>query len=171
MNEPALTPDSHPYPTRSKMVDTYLGDIAWKLVSTQVAQARTLAVRLPHIGVALASSELHSSHDTYVEWCSRWIEPARSLEQYAAWFKDAGETAGDAADQTPFAALQALRLRRTIREIPAPQLPPPETFAPEDRAAAEDCELLLHAARKWYSNVGRHDAIVQGNLARLGVLR
>jgi hypothetical protein len=171
MNERALTPDSQPYPTRSKMVDTYLADIAWKLASSQVAQARTLAVRLPHLGVALSSGDLHSSPDAYIEWCARWVEPARSPEKYAEWLEDAGETAGDASDQTPFAALQALRLRRTIREISAPQLPATETFAPEDRPAAEACELLLHAARKWYSQVGRHDAVVQSNLARLGVLR
>lgn len=171
MNEHALNPESHPYPTRSKMVDTYLADIAWKLASSQVEQARLLAVRLPHIGVALSTSDLHSSQDAYLSWCAQWIEPARSGEQYAAWFKDAGEAADDASDRTPFAALQALRLRRTIREIPAPQLPAVDELAPIDRPAAEVCEALLHAARKWYGQAGRHDPVVQSNLARLGVLR
>jgi hypothetical protein len=171
MTERALNPDTQPYPTRSKMVDTYLADIAWKLASAQVEEARKLAVRLPHIGVALSSTELHSSLDAYLAWCAKWIDPARTPEACAQWFKDAGETLGNSADQTPFVALKALRLGRTIREVPPPQLPPPDLLPLQERPAAEDCEALLHAARKWYGQVGRHDPIVQGNLARLGVLR
>jgi hypothetical protein len=170
MSEQALTPDSHPYPTRSKMVDTYLADIAWKLATAQVREARILAVRLPHIGVALSSAELHSAPEAYQRWCAEWVEPARSAEDYAQWLRDADDGA-TTAEQTPFAALQALRLRRSIREIAAPQVPSVDALPPADRPAAEDCEALLHAARKWYSQAGRHDSIVQSNLARLGVLR
>lgn len=171
MTERALNPDTHPYPTRSKMVDTYLADIAWKLATAQVQDARKLAVRLPHLGVALSNADLHSSLEAYQAWCAKWIEPPKSAEYYAQWFKDAGETAGEGTEQTPFATLQALRLRRTIREIPSPQLPPTDVLPLEERPAAEDCEALLQAARKWYGQVGRHDSIVQNNLARLGVLR
>ena len=40
-----------------------------------------------------------------------------------------------------------------------------------DIARREICDVLLHATRAWYSTQGRHDSIVQQNLARLGVLR
>lgn len=171
MTERALTPDTQPYPTRSKMVDTYLADIAWKLATAQVNDAKKLAVRLPHIGAALSNADLHSSQAAYQDWCAKWVSPAKPDASYAQWFRESGESAGEATNQTPFAALQALRLRRTIREVPAPQLPPTDVLPLEERPAAEDCEALLHAARKWYSHVGRHDPIVQNNLARLGVLR
>ncbi len=171
MTERALNSDAQPYPTRSKMVDTYLADIAWKLASVQIEEARKLAVGLPHIGVALSDADLHSSQDAYQNWCAKWITPVRSAESVSQWLKDAAEVAGESADRTPFAALRALRLRRTLREVPPPQLPPTDALPIQDRPAAEDCEALLHAARKWYGQVGRHDPIVQNNLARLGVLR
>src|SRR5262245_44747112 len=53
MTERALTPDTQPYPTRSKMIDAYLADIAWKLATAQIGEAKKLAVRLPHMGAAL----------------------------------------------------------------------------------------------------------------------
>jgi hypothetical protein len=171
MTERALNPDTQPYPTRSKMVDTYLADVAWKLATAQVNEARKLAVRLPQIGVALSNAELHSSQAAYEDWCAKWVGSTKPHATYAQWFAEAGESAGESADQTPFAALQALRLRRTLREVPPPQLPPTSVLPLEDQPAAEDCEALLHAARKWYGQEGRHDPVVQSNLARLGVLR
>jgi hypothetical protein len=41
----------------------------------------------------------------------------------------------------------------------------------EELPQAEICDVLLHAARAWYATHGRHDPIVQQNLARVGVLR
>ncbi len=71
----------------------------------------------------------------------------------------------------PFNAIQALRLRRGVREVASPQIPPLSQMSAEELPEAEICDVLLHAARAWYSTHGRHDSIVQQNLARLGVLR
>ncbi len=172
MTERALNPDTQPYPTRSKMVDTYLADIAWKLATAQVNEARKLAVRLPHIGVALSNAELHSSQAAYEDWCAKWVGSTKPPCHVRAmvrgswrerWRIDRSDTVRRASGAAPASNPSA--------EVPPPQLPPTSVLPLEDQPAAEDCEALLHAARKWYGQEGRHDPAVQNNLARLGVLR
>jgi hypothetical protein len=153
------------------MLDTYLGDIGRKLASGVVEDAKTLAISLPHIGAALADNDLQSSCAAYQEWCTRWIESGRRPEEYRQWCIESRECISESTPGTPFAALQALRLRRGVREMPSPNIPAPSSLPPNDQPAAEVCDALLRAMRAWYSKVGRYDPVVQQNLARLGVLR
>jgi hypothetical protein len=171
MTERAPLESAHRYPSRSKMLDTYLSDVGRRLASGQVTQAKVLAVNLPHIAVALADVNLQSSSEAYRAWCSRWVTPARKVSEYDRWCTEASPAASDFVQGVPFAAIQALRLRRAVREMTSPPVPPLSQMNAEELPQAEICDGLLHATRAWYANHGRHDSIVQQNLARLGVLR
>jgi hypothetical protein len=151
------------------MLDTYLSDVVRRLASGQLPQAKTLAVNLPHLAAALSDVNLQSSAEAYRAWCTRWVKPARSPSDYDSWCTEA--TASDFVQGVPFAAIQALRLRRAVREMTSPPVPPLSEMTPEELPQAEICDVLLHATRDWYATHGRHDSIVQQNLARLGVLR
>jgi len=171
MTERASLESARRYPPRSKMLDTYLSDVGHRLASNQVAQAKALAVNLPHIAVALADVNLQSSREAYRAWCTRWVTPARNASEYDSWCSDAIAAASDFVQGVPFAAIQALRLRRAVREMTSPPVPPLSQMSADELPQAEVCDALLHATRDWYADHGRHDSIVQQNLARLGVLR
>jgi hypothetical protein len=151
------------------MLDTYLSDVGHRLASGQLAQAKTLAINLPHLAVALSDVNLQSSAEAYRAWCTLWVSPARSASDYDTWCTEA--TASDFVQGVPFAAIQALRLRRAVREMTSPPVPPLSQMNADELPQAEICDVLLHATRDWYASHGRHDSIVQQNLARLGVLR
>ena len=171
MTERAPLESAHRYPPRSKMLDTYLSDVGRKLAADQVEAAKELAVNLPHIAIALADTNLQSSCEAYRAWCTRWVTPPRGVSEYDSWCNDASPAASDFVQGVPFKAMQALRLRRGMRETPSPQIPPLSQVSASQLPQAEVCDLLLHAARDWYATHGRYDSIVQQNLARLGVLR
>lgn len=171
MTERAPAESAHRYPPRSKMLDTYLSDVGRRLAAEQVTQAKELAVNLPHIAVALSDANLQSSCEAYREWCARWVTPARKTSEYDDWCTEASPTAADFVQGVPFKAIQALRLRRGVREVTSPPVPPLSQLNPEEFPQAEVCDALLHATRTWYAKQGRHDPTVQQNLARLGVLR
>ena len=67
--------------------------------------------------------------------------------------------------------MQALSLRRGVREVSSPPVPRLSQLNPEELPQAEICDVLLHAMRSWYATDGRHDSMVQQNLARVRVLR
>jgi hypothetical protein len=171
MTERAPLESERRYPSRSRMLDTYLSDVGRGLASDQVTRAKALAVNLPHIAVALSDVNLQSSCEAYRAWCARWVTPARETSDYDAWCKEASPAASDFIQGVPFVAMQALRLRRAMREIASPTVPPLSDMTPQELPEAEICDVLLHATRAWYATHGRHDSIVQQNLARLGVLR
>lgn len=171
MTERAPAESAHRYPPRSKMLDTYLSDVGRRLASDQLARAKELAVNLPHIAVALADANLQSSCDAYRVWCMRWVQPSREAGEYDTWCTEASPAAADFVQGVPFKAIQALRLRRAVREVTSPPVPPLAQMSAEELPQAEICDALLHATRAWYATEGRHDAIVQQNLARVGVLR
>jgi len=171
MTERAPLESAHRYPSRSKMLDTYLSDVGRGLAAGQVGPARELAVNLPHIAVALSDTNLQSSSEAYRAWCARWVTPERTVKEYDSWCAEASPAASDFVQGVPFKAIQALRLRRGVREISSPPIPPLSQMDPEELPDAEICDALLHATRAWYATHGRHDSIVQQNLARLGVLR
>jgi hypothetical protein len=58
-----------------------------------------------------------------------------------------------------------------MREVTPPPVPPLSQMKPDGFPQAEICDVLLRATRTWYATQGRHDSVVQQNLARLGVLR
>jgi hypothetical protein len=153
------------------MLDTYLSDIGHRLALGQLAQGKRLAVNLPHIAVAISDVNLQSSGDAYRAWCTRWVSPARKSSEYDEWYMQATPAASDFVQGVPFAAIQSLRLRRAVREVTSPPVPPLDQMNADELPDAEICDLLLHATRDWYATHGRHDSIVQQNLARLGVLR
>jgi hypothetical protein len=153
------------------MLDTYLSDVGHRLAAGQLDAAKALAANLPHIAVALSDVNLQSSSEAYRAWCDRWVAPARDTAEYDSWCTEASPASADFVQGVPFNAIQSLRLRRGVREMPSPQIPPLSEMKAEELPQAELCDVLLHAARAWYSTQGRHDSIVQENLARLGVLR
>lgn len=171
MTERAPLESARRYPPRSKMLDTYLSDVGRKLAAGQVGQAKSLAINLPHIAIALSDVNLQSSSEAYRAWCTRWVTPARAVSEYDTWSTEASRAASDFVQGVPFAAIQALRLRRGVREMISPPVPPLSVMSAEEFPQAEVCDVLLHATRAWYANQGRHDSIVQQNLARVGVLR
>ena len=171
MTERAPLESAHRYPPRSKMLDTYLSDVGQRLASGQLTQAEALAVNLPHIAVALADVNLQSSCEAYRAWCARWVTPARKTSEYDSWCTDASPAVSDFVQGVPFSAIQALRLRRAVREMTSPPVPPLSQMNADELPQAEICDVILHATRAWYATHGRHDSIVQQNLARLGVLR
>ncbi len=171
MTERAPLESAHRYPPRSRMLDTYLNDVGRKLAVGQVDAAQGLALNLPHIAVALSDVNLQSSFDAYRAWCTRWVSPPRETTEYASWCTEANPTGSDFVRGVPFAAIQALRLRRAVREVTSPPVPPLSQMNPDELPHAEICDGVLRATRAWYATQGRHDSIVQQNLARLGVLR
>ena len=171
MTERAPAESAHRYPPRSKMLDTYLSDVGRRLASEQVARAKELAVNLPHIAVALADPNLQRYCEAYRAWCTQWVQPPRKTSDYDSWCTEASPAASEFVQGVPFKAIQALRLRRGVREVTSPPVPPLSQISPEELPQAEICDALLHATRAWYATEGRHNAIVQQNLARVGVLR
>jgi hypothetical protein len=171
MTERAPLESAHRYPSRSRMLDTYLSDVGRRLATGQVDAAKELAVNLPHVAVALSDTNLQSSCEAYRAWCTRWVTPQRTASEYDSWCAEASPAASDFVQGVPFKAIQALRLRRAVREVSSPPVPPLSEMSAEELPYAEICDVLLHATRAWYATHGRHDSIVQQNLARLGVLR
>ena len=171
MTESAQVESAHRYPPRSKMLDAYLSDVGRKLAAGQVEQAKEIAVALPHIAVALSDADFQSSGESYRAWCTRWVTPAHAESEYESWCAQASPAASDFVQGVPFKAIQALRLRRAMREVSSVPVPPLSQMNADELPQAEICDVLLHATRAWYATLGRHDSIVQQNLARLGVLR
>ena len=170
MADPApYSAESRPahYPARSKMLDMYTVDISRMLAEGRSAGAEEAALAIPHVAVALADPALQSSRMLYQEWCSRWVQPDFGAPAYGEWSARNKECAH--GSDVPFAALRTLRLQRRARELPVPDLNPDRLTA--TRAAQAVTLALLGAVCRWYDQEGRYNAIVQTNLARLGVLR
>lgn len=157
-----------PYPARSKMLDMYTGDIARMLAERQYQAAERAALAIPHMAVALADAGLQSSVLMYQEWCLHWVQPAFGPQAYTEWCMRSNEC--QHASGVPFASLRALRLQRRARELPSPMLNRNALVAESGSAQAITC-ALLDAACRWFEQEGRHQPVVQTNLARLGVLR
>lgn len=157
------------YPARSKMIDMYAGEIAGLLAEGRLEDAERAALDIPHIAIALAEADLHSSADAYRDWCVRWVQPDFGADTYSQWYARSDEGSRAEGPGIPFGALRALRLRRRAREVPMPVLrteQPLSTGAPQAVTCA-----LLGAVFRWYEQEGRYQQLVQTNLARLGVLR
>jgi hypothetical protein len=168
---------------RSRMLDGYLGDIEYLMRERLWAEAVQLALALPHICVAISDPALRSSPHDYLEWCQDWVRPARTdstatVPTAEALFRLAQSRAEVADDESgtivPAVALQRLRLRRLSRATPlrrksalSDMLRTEAAQEPEREAAL----VLVEAVRRWYAERGSLDAVVQGNLGRLAILR
>jgi hypothetical protein len=175
----ALTARATDAPSSSRMFASYLTDIEQLLD----AHARDAALRgahdLPRLAVALADPQLRCSAQQASTWCEEWVRPpgaerdAQGLE-YERLSRRIGERVGQlGSERVPMRALRRLQLARSVRT------PPPRGFRafrvvqlpPRESEAVEMCMALLEAARRWYARRACHDSTVQGNLARLAVLR
>ncbi|HTX24198.1 MAG TPA: hypothetical protein VMD03_06045 [Steroidobacteraceae bacterium] len=161
------------------MLESYLGDIEYLLRERLWAEAVPLALALPHIGAALAHSDLVSSRERYLGWCNDWVRPLQddtSLsvpgpeELYRMAEEQRVEPQLAACAGVPVSALRQLRLRRLSRAAP-PRRRVPLTEVGDANGEPEVCAALLDAVRRWYGDWAAGDPTVQNNLARLAVLR
>ncbi len=150
-------------PSSSRMFASYLTDIEQLLDRHRWETALREALDLPRIAVALGDARLRCSTEQFKTWCQEWVRPPDLTERMAQLA---------APEAVPMRALRRLQLRRHVRMPPrgffsgrAANLPPREA------ETAEICRALLEAARRWYARSACHDPTVQGNLARLAVLR
>jgi hypothetical protein len=166
-------------PSSSRMFASYLTDIEQLLDSHRWETALREALDLPRIAVALSDARLRCSSEQVKTWCQQWIRPADAerdaqgldCERLARSLTERmSQLAG--LEAVPMCALRRLQLRRHVRMPPrgffsgrAANLPPREA------ETVEMCTALLEAARRWYARSACHDPTVQGNLARLAVLR
>ena len=166
-------------PSSSRMFASYLTDIEQLLDRHRWETALREALDLPRIAVALGDARLRCSSEQFKTWCQEWVRPpdaerdAQGLD-YERLTRSLTERMAQlpAAEAVPMRALRRLQLRRHVRMLPrgffsgrAPDLPPREA------ETLQMCRALLEAARRWYARSACHDSTVQGNLARLAVLR
>ena len=166
-------------PSSSRMIASYLTDIEQMLDEHRWDAALREASDLPRIAVALADPGLRSPGEQVKDWCRQWVRlpPARrqatdtDTERLARGVTERA-VPGAEREPIPTRALRRLQLRRHVRT-------PQRGFAAKrgegvPEAATETEQLgaaLVEATRRWYARSGVHDATVQGNLARLAVLR
>lgn len=166
-------------PSSSRMFASYLTDIEQLLDDHRWEAALREAFDLPRLAVALADPRLRCSAEQLATWCQEWIRPpgadrdAQGLdyERLARTITERGAQLA-AQEAVPMRALRRLQLRRHVRT-------PPRGFSagrarnlpPQEAETVQMCAALLEAARRWYARSACHDPTVQGNLARLAVLR
>jgi hypothetical protein len=163
------------------MVASYLSDVEKLLEAQRWDAALCEAYDLPRIAVALTDPMLQISGEQQKTWCEQWMRPdgddatddAHDYERvYRAVCEHIEHEQPAAPKSIPARALRRLRLRRHVRTAPRGFLQ--ESHPADDPEASESaqiCTALVEAARRWYARSACHDTIVQGNLARLAVLR
>jgi hypothetical protein len=168
---------------RSRMLESYLGDIEYLMRERLWAEAVPLALALPHICVAISDPGLRSSPEDYLEWCRNWVRPLRTDSTASVPTADAlfrlAQSRSDVADDesgtiVPASALRRLRLRRLTRSTPLRRKNAISDLVRVDAAIEPEREaaiVLVDAVRRWYADRGALDGTVQSNLARLAVLR
>ena len=154
----------------SKMLDSFVHEIGLLLTEEQWDEAEQYATGLPHLAIALSSSDLQSTQPAYRNWCSEWVQPDQGDETYDAWFAVSTEDPVRFVDGKPVALLQTLSLSRRLR----PNLSPPprhRTLDARGAGVSHISGLLIAAFQAWHNVRGSTDPIVAMNLAKLGVLR
>ena len=154
-------------PSSSTMLANYLSDLEQLLEEHRWEQARREASDLPEVAAALANPTMQTSGTAVRQWCERWLALPASPRPPSGT-----EPTAPGEQQVPALALKRLRLHRLARTRPrgfrsGPLAAPDATAA----QAIEFCTALIEGTRRWYAHVACRDATVQGNLARLAVLR
>lgn len=172
---------SHPAPSSSRMVASYLTDVEQLLEAQRWDAALCEAYDLPRIAVALTDPTLQSSGEQQKTWCEQWIRPAadehasddHDYEQVCRAVCEHIEHQEAAGPKSiPARALRRLRLRRHVRTAPRGFFHEPNPADdPEAGESARICAALVDAARRWYARSACHNTIVQANLAKLAILR
>jgi len=176
----APTPRAAPIaPSSSRMFASFLTDIEQLLDEQRWDLALREALNLPGLAVALRDPQLRCTGEQVKTWCGEWIRPpGAERDAHALEFEPLSQRLTERVTQlagapgVPVRALRRLQLRRHLRTLPrgffahrASDLSPRET------ETVLMCNTLLQAARRWYARSACHDTTVQGNLARLAVLR
>jgi hypothetical protein len=152
------------------MLDRFVQEIGLLLTDAQWDEAERYATGLPHVAIALSSTDLRSSPPAYRTWCSEWVQPDQGDEVYDAWYRLSTNDPARFADGKPVGMLHELGLVRRLRVNLSPQ-PRPHPSTPRGAAVAHLSGLLIAAFQSWHNGRGRTDATVALNLARLGALR
>ena len=166
-------------PSSSRMLTSYLTDVERLLDERRSEAALREALDLPRLAVALSDPQLQCLPEQVTRWCQEWIRPpgaehdAQGLD-FERLARRLGERAAElvGAEPVPMRALRRLQLHRHVR-VPARGFISERGVYLSAREAetAETCDALLQAAARWYARTACHDPVVQGNLARLAVLR
>ncbi len=165
-------------PSASRMLTSYLSDIEQLLDEQRWDAALREAFEIPRIAAALSDPQLRASGERVKDWCDEWLRPeqpednARDVDYEQVGTSALTRTSQDEPATVPFLALKRLRLSRHART-------PPRGFSSgrnealdaQGSNAVTTCTILVEAARRWYAQSAVHDPTVQGNLARLAVLR
>jgi len=166
-------------PSSSRMFAAYLADIEQLLDAQRREAALREALDLPRIAVALADARLRCSRELVRKWCEEWIRPpgaerdAHGLD-YERLARNVTERVAQTAEAegVPMRALRRLQLRRHARTRPRGfRARRGDDLPPRESEVFDMCTALIEAARRWYARSACHDPTVQGNLARLAVLR
>jgi hypothetical protein len=160
-------------PSSSRMLASYLTDIEQLLDEQRWDAALREACDLPRIAVALSDPEMRCSGEDVGTWCALWlprVDAPAGGDAVPAVNAEASKPSDPGV--VPARALRRLQLRRHVRTPPRGYLTrPDETLDPQGAQSVETGLALIGAARRWYARSGCHDPTVQGNLARLAVLR
>jgi hypothetical protein len=154
----------------SKMLDSYVHDIGLLLNEQLWDEAEQYAAGLPHIAIALSSTDLKSSQAAYRMWCSEWARPDQGDSAYDAWYAVSAKDPVRFVEGKPTALLQALSLGRRLRANPSSP-PRPHPMSPRGAAVSHMSAILIAAFQVWHNVRGSADPIVALNIAKLGVLR
>jgi len=161
------------------MLASYLTDIERLLDEHRSEVALREAFDLPRLAVALSDPRLHCLPEQVTRWCQEWVRPpgadhdAQGLD-FERLARRLAERSAElvSAEPVPMRALRRLQLHRHLR-MPGRGFVSKRGAYLSSREAetAEMCSALLQAAARWYARSACHDPVVQGNLARLAVLR
>lgn len=154
----------------SKMLDRFVQEIGLLLTEEKWDEAERHATGLPHLAIALSSTDLESSQPAYRNWCSEWVQPDQGDETYDKWYAVSMSDPARFVDGKPVAMLHELGLVRRLRVNLSPP-PRPHPSTPRGAAAAHLSGLLIAAFQAWHNQRARTDRTVALNLARLGTLR
>jgi hypothetical protein len=166
-------------PSSSRMFASYLTDVERLLDEHRWDEALREVLDVPRLAVALSDPHLRCSADEVIGWCQEWIRPpgaehdAQGLDCERLVRRIAERSAEPlGTEAVPMRALRRLQLHRHVRMPPRGFVSERGTCLPQREAeTVETCSALLEAAARWYARSAVHDPVVQGNLARLAVLR
>jgi hypothetical protein len=172
--------DDYPF-ARSKMLEGYGADIERLLMEHHVRTALRAALNLPAIASALESDDLLTSAQSYAAWCDEWLALGAVGRPFAecagtdlhVLFTRHGDAPRAAGAEFPRRALKALQLRRHARASSAEveYLDAELDAACASSARAKLALELVRGMRRWYGVKASADRRVQGNLAKIAVLR
>lgn len=169
-NDPAERTSSGTRPSRSSMLEGYLGSITELLQEGRLNEAERAALALPHIAVALTDAQLQSSPAAYRAWCMEWVRMGHATSEYDDWSVKASFVDDPATGGVPFNALQSLRLHRHTRPNSRAVGMSLDLIEQDESPVTTTCLTLMAATLRWYLHCATSIPQVQTNLARLGVL-